>query len=68
MELTFKQIRDKTKMGQKEFASYFGIPHRSYQKWEYYEDGHKEQGRKPPEYIKDMMVRILEHEFTGWEK
>lgn len=48
-------------MTQKEFSSYFGIPLRTYQKWEYFDEGNKE-GRKPPDYIKGMIVRILELE------
>lgn len=65
--MKFKEIREKTGMGLKEFATYFGVPDRSYQKWEYYEDGKTQQGRKPPEYIKDMMIRILDYERPGWE-
>ncbi len=65
-EMKFIEIRKKTKLEQKEFASYFGIPDRTYQKWEYFESGNNLQGRKPPKYIKSMMLRILENEFPGW--
>ena len=60
--MTFKEIREKTGLGQKEFADYFGIPRRSYQNWEFYESGNNSQGRKPPEYIKEMILRILDLE------
>ncbi len=57
--MRFKEIREKLNLGQKEFAKYFGISDRTYQKWEYYEEGKIDQGRKAPSYIKGMMLRIL---------
>ena len=57
--MKFKEIREKLNLGQKEFAAYFGIPDRTYQKWEYYEEDKNTQKRKAPDYIKDMMLRIL---------
>jgi len=57
--MKFKEIREKIGFTQQEFSAYFEIPTRTYQKWEYYEDGKTAQGRKPPEYIKKMMLKIL---------
>jgi len=58
--MTFKNLRTITGQSQKEFANTFSIPLRTYQKWEYYEDGKTKEGRKPPIYVKKMIKTILE--------
>ena len=60
--MTFKEIRNTTKLSQKDFSAHFSIPYKTYQKWEIFEDGNSLSGRKPPEYIKPMIVKILSYE------
>lgn len=53
--MNVKQIRLRSGMNQKEFASYFGINLRTLQEWE--------QGRRnPPEYLPGLIERILQND------
>ena len=51
-----KELRKSTKMSQGAFATYLGIPVRTLQDWE-------QERRTPPEYVVEMMERILNNEF-----
>lgn len=53
--MNIQQLRKHVDMSQSEFATYFGIPVRTIQKWE-------RNGSVPPEYIPKMIERILELE------
>lgn len=53
--MNIQQLRKHADMSQSEFATYFGIPVRTIQKWE-------RNGSVPPEYIPKMIERILELE------
>lgn len=56
---TVREVRANTRMNQKEFANYFGIPIRTLQEWE--------QGRRnPPSYVVNLLRRVweLEKEIT----
>ena len=56
-----KELRKETGMSQSKFAAFFGISVRTLQDWE--------PGRyNPPEYVVDMMERILKHEFFEKDK
>lgn len=59
--MNIQQLRKYTNMSQSEFATYFGIPVRTIQKWE-------RNGSVPPEYIPKMIERILELEKKISEK
>lgn len=50
-----KELREKTKMSQRKFAAYFGIPTATLQDWEH-------ERRTPPPYVIDMMIRIIKLE------
>ena len=53
--MTVKELRAKTGLIQKEFATRFGIPVKTLQNWE--------QGwQDPPSYVVSMIERILELE------
>ena len=56
---TYSELREQTNLSQSQFAKRFFIPTRTFQKWEYYEDGKTEQGRKPPEYVKKLILQII---------
>ena len=59
--MNVKQIRLRSGMNQKEFASYFGINLRTLQEWE--------QGRRnPPEYLPGLIERILQNDHFVIEK
>lgn len=51
----FKKLREKSEMNMTKFSSFFGIPYRTVQTWEYGE-------RKCPSYVLRMMQHILEEE------
>ena len=53
---SIKELRMKTGMSQGAFAAYFGVPVRTLQDWE-------QERRIPPEYVVDMMERILNYEY-----
>lgn len=54
---TIKELRKESGLSQKKFADYVRIPFRNIQNWE--------QGyRKPPDYVVDMVNRIIELERT----
>lgn len=56
--MTIQELRAKTRLSQKKFAEYFGIPLRTVQEWE--------QGRrKPPEYIPKLLERIWNLEIAN---
>lgn len=50
-----KEIRNRTGLSQSKFATYFGIPVKTVQQWE-------RNGSVPPQYIPQMMERILDLE------
>lgn len=56
-----KEIRKRTGWTQKRFAEYFGVPLRTVQQWE-------RNGSVPPQYIPQMMERILDLEEQLKEK
>lgn len=56
-----KELRKRTGLTQKDFAAYFNVPLRTIQKWE-------RNGSAPPEYIFQMMERILDLEEQLKEK
>lgn len=59
--MSVKQIRLRSGMNQKEFASYFGINLRTLQEWE--------QGRRnPPDYLPGLMERILNDKHSSIEE
>lgn len=53
--MKIKELRQLTKMSQSKFSAYFGIPTSTLQDWEH-------ERRKPPEYIINMIERILKLE------
>lgn len=53
--MTFKELRKQSGMTQKQFADYFGIPHRTIQNWE-------GNVNKCPEYLMKLMQYKLEKE------
>lgn len=53
--MNIKQLRKRTGLSQSRFAEYFNVPVRTIQKWEC-------NGSTPPEYIPQMMSRILDLE------
>lgn len=59
--MEIKELRTKTGKSQKEFANAFNIPVRTLQKWEIGQ-------ATPPEYIPQMIERILEYEFDIYNK
>lgn len=59
--MNIKEIRQGTRMTQKEFAEYFNIPHRTIQNWE---TGH----RNPPEYLVELIQYKAEKERLGMLK
>lgn len=56
-----KELRKRTGLTQKDFAAYFNVPLRTIQKWE-------RNGSVPPQYIPQMMERILDLEEQLKEK
>ena len=56
-----KELRNRTGLSQSKFAQYFGIPVKTVQQWE-------RNGSVPPEYIPQMMERILDLEEQLKEK
>lgn len=52
--MTIKEIRQKSKMKQKEFAEYFGIPLRTFQNWE--------AGANTPS---DYILRLIEYKLKN---
>ena len=55
MEYTLKELRTATRMTQKKFGEYFGIPHRTIQNWE----GGQSQC---PQYLLELMIYKLKNE------
>lgn len=53
--MTFKELRESTDMNMKQFASFFNIPYRTIQDWEY-------EKRKCPDYVTELMQYKLEKE------
>ncbi|MGN1342045.1 MAG: helix-turn-helix domain-containing protein [Bacilli bacterium] len=53
--MTIKDICIKYNLSQTELSKYFNIPLRTIQNWH-------SGSRKPPEYIIDMIIKILEYE------
>ena len=53
--MTFKELRAKSGMTQKQFSEYFGIPRRTIENWE----GGQ---RKCPQYLLDLMKYKLDKE------
>ena len=56
-----KELRKETGMSQSAFAAYLGIPVRTLQDWE-------QERRTPPEYVVEMMERILNNEYFRKDK
>ena len=56
--MTFKELRAKSGMTQKQFSEYFGIPKRTIENWE----GGQ---RKCPQYLLDLMEYKLNNERKG---
>lgn len=56
-----KALRTRTGMNRTEFADYFGIPADTVKDWE-------RGRRKPPQYLYDLMVCKLKHEYFPKEK
>lgn len=52
MEVEIREIRKSLGLSQQKFGDYFGIPMRTLQRWEY-------KKSEPPEYVLDMIKRIL---------
>ena len=48
----FKELRTFSGLSQSKFSKYFGIPVRTYQRWEI-------EQAAPPVYVYDMMKRIM---------
>jgi DNA-binding transcriptional regulator YiaG len=53
--MTFKEIRQSSGMGMKQFSDCFNIPYRTIQDWEY-------EKRKCPPYVLELIQYKLEHE------
>lgn len=53
--MEIKELRNKMKMSQRQFAEYFGIPIRTIQCWEIGQ-------RKPPDYIPKLLKRLWREE------
>lgn len=53
--MTFKELRERSKMSRSQFAEYFEIPYRTIQNWEIGE-------RKCPEYLLKLMEYKLKNE------
>lgn len=58
--MTFKELRESSKMTRAEFAQYFHMPYRTVQCWELY--GISVEGRKCPEYLFDLILYKLQKE------
>lgn len=52
--MTFKELREKSRMNKTQFAEYFGIPYRTVQNWE-------AGVNKCPEYLLKLMEYKLDH-------
>ena len=53
--MTFKELRERSGMGRKQFCEHFGIPYRTVQDWEL-------EKRKCPDYLLDLIRYKLEKE------
>jgi DNA-binding transcriptional regulator YiaG len=53
--MNIKELREKSKMTQKAFSDYFGIPKRTIEDWE-------SGRRKPPQYLVDLIEYKLKKE------
>lgn len=53
--MTFKELRESTGMSMTQYASYFNIPYRTIQDWEY-------EKRKCPDYVTELMQYKLKNE------
>lgn len=53
--MTFKELREQSKMTRSQFGEYFEIPYRTIQNWEIGE-------RKCPEYLLNLMEYKLKNE------
>ena len=53
--MTFKELREKSRMSRSGFSEYFGIPYRTVQNWEL-------GLRECPEYLLNLMQYKLEKE------
>lgn len=55
MDINIKEMRQKEKLSQSQFASKYEIPLRTLQEWE--------QGRRcPPDYTVKMIARLMKYE------
>jgi DNA-binding transcriptional regulator YiaG len=56
--MTFKELRAKSGMTQKQFSEYFGIPRRTIENWE-------SGVNKCPQYLLNLMEYKLDNESKG---
>ena len=62
--MTIKNIRNQTKLSQKDFSKKYNIPLKTLQNWESYENNPTgSQSRKPTEWTVNLLKRVVDIDY-----